>query len=1307
MIYALTKSTEKAGPVGYWKLDEGDGTVAYDASGNNNNGVLTNFDFNATSGWTTGKVAGALKFDGVNDLVNVTSNNTLNPTDAVSLEMWVYPYNYPQVENRGVYKSGQYNLDLNNGYGRMEVYVDGAYRGANNPNNIASSSWHHLVGTYDSSAREIKFYVDGVLKQTTTLVGLASYTIATSTNDFKIGYSGLPPVYGLIDEVKIYNRALSAAEIQWEYNRGGPVGWWKFDEGSGSTIYDSSGNGNTGTWSGTGSHWAEGKINSAGQFASTTSDYVDCGNSTIFDITNTITLETWIKYDGGGTQYPTIISKQFGSNHIPYHLRIVKSARQFYFSVYKDGIEYGKQWLYTVPLNTWVHVAVTVTVGTSLDLYINGKLYESSAWNVTFPINTTNLYIGRYVNEYFNGLIDDVRIYNYARSAAEIRMDYNSGFAVKFGGSYDLSRGLVGYWDFDEGQGIVAYDGSTNGNNGTLTNFDFNDNSNWTTGKVAGALKFDGTNDYMAMATSVIPLGTKTISLWIKPTFPGAGIQGTLFDDNGLGTGGYGNYIQATENSNVSWTHNKGVGGDSNFIITSNTMSNNSWHYVTFTWDGTTNSGAVKVYIDGILNNTATADTTETNPTSNTLYVGVHRNPSFPQHIYTGLIDDVRIYNRALSADEIRYLYNRKGPVGWWKFDEGTGSSTIAYDSSGNSNNGSIYGASSTAGKINSALSFDGTDDYVSVPDNPAFSASLSQLTLEAWVKRNATGRYDSIAGNFWDGIGRSYYMEVWNTNKIHFYVGTGAGGPGDTKLASTTSTLSNNIWYHISAVYDGANMQIYLNGIADGTPVAQSGTIYNSTQSLFIGSYQNNGSRADLFYGLIDDVRIYNYARTASEIRTDYNEGFATKFGGSYDLTQGLVGYWKFEEGQGTLAKDSSNSGNNGTLTNFDFNSSSGWTMGNIAADTGQALKFDGSNDRVYSGGDFTLTGNDTITLSAWIKTNSSSDQTILSLGGTYMSIAIDNGVFIARNYNAAPVKCSSGYSISTNTWYHLVGVFSGGTVDLYLNGVLVGDNVSCANQAVSGIDMRAGWGYVDSESWFNGIIDDTRVYNRALSADEIRYLYNRKQPIAHWKFDEGTGQYAYDSSINGNTGTFGAGAAAPTWTQGYIGRALSFDGGDYVNCGTGASLNPTLAITLEAWVKRASIGARHNFIGTNCSTPWSFEISEGNTLRADVFVNGGNQRTGWGSTQYTDTNNWHHVAFTYDTQTTNWVIYLDGKIDGSGTFVGASIDGGAQVYIGSEGGCGIYFNGLIDDVRIYNYARTAAETRADYNAGMSTYFK
>jgi hypothetical protein len=125
--------------------------------------------------------------------------------------------------------------------------------------------------------------------------------------------------------------------------------------------------------------------------------------------------------------------------------------------------------------------------------------------------DTNNLVIGgdSSTTANFDGPIDDVRVYGYARTADEIRLDYNAGFAAKFGGSpnQDVTRGLVGYWNFEEGTGQTANDSSDSNNDGTLgaASSAGSDDPTWTSGKVGngGALEFDGSADYVDLGTGL------------------------------------------------------------------------------------------------------------------------------------------------------------------------------------------------------------------------------------------------------------------------------------------------------------------------------------------------------------------------------------------------------------------------------------------------------------------------------------------------------------------------------------------------------------------------------------------------------------------------------------------------------------------------------------------------------------------------------------------------------------------------------------------------------------------------------------
>jgi len=188
-----------------------------------------------------------------NGNVVVADSVSLNPTSAITIEAWVYPEEYPQVENRIVFKSTQYNLDLHNAHGRLEVYVDGAYRSAYNPSTVTAKAWHQLVGTYDSNTREIKFYVDAVLKKTTVLSGLATYDIGTSANGLVIGHSTWS-IKGYLGRVLIYkDKALDISDIQWNWlnpyqpKKEDLVLWYESRSFAQSLWTDLSGNENHGT----------------------------------------------------------------------------------------------------------------------------------------------------------------------------------------------------------------------------------------------------------------------------------------------------------------------------------------------------------------------------------------------------------------------------------------------------------------------------------------------------------------------------------------------------------------------------------------------------------------------------------------------------------------------------------------------------------------------------------------------------------------------------------------------------------------------------------------------------------------------------------------------------------------------------------------------------------------------------------------------------------------------------------------------------------------------------------------------------
>ena len=183
-------------------------------------------------------------------------------------------------------------------------------------------------------------------------------------------------------------------------------------------------------------------------------------------------------------------------------------------------------------------------------------------------------------------------------------------------------------------------------------------------------------------------------------------------------------------------------------------------------------------------------------------------------------------------------------------------------DSSGNANNGTITGATwSTAGKNGGALSFNGTSNYVQVPDSASLDLTTG-MTLEAWLLPSALGTawrtvlFKTQAG----GMVYSLYANQDTTRPIgQVFIGSETDAIG-------SAALPLNAWSHLAATFDGGALRIYVNGSLVATTVI-TGSIPASTGVLRMGG---NSIWGEWYAGLMDDVRIYNRALTQAQIQTD-----------------------------------------------------------------------------------------------------------------------------------------------------------------------------------------------------------------------------------------------------------------------------------------------------------------------------------------------------------------------------------------------------------------------------------------------------
>lgn len=644
------------------------------------------------------------------------------------------------------------------------------------------------------------------------------------------------------------------------------------------------------------------------------------------------------------------------------------------------------------------------------------------------------------------------------------------------------------------------------------------------------------------------------------------------------------------------------------------------------------------------------------------------------------------------SAATLAKPANNMGLVGYWSFNEGT--STVAGDSSGNNKTGTLFGTTLPTwvpGKFGTALSFDGTSSRV----NLGSVTTPATTTISMWIKTSSASQKPAFSNR-----GAGVYYGV-NGGGLFLYDNSASPTPGMT----STGKVNDNQWHHVVWTSDSVTSSMYIDGVLDKTQAQARGA---DTGTAYFGF---DNSNTEYFPGSIDEARIYNRALSATEVAALYSGG-SHAARGIIPNNLGLLGYWSFNERAGTVATDfSSGKGNNGAISNGT------WSGGKFNG----GLSFNGSNTSVNLG---TMVGpTNEITISAWVKKNSHAAwSSIVDRYGSEsldcFTLGFDNStgqklMFMWNSQAAAWANKVTGDSvIPLNEWVHVGASSNGSTVTFYVNGVADGTQSSGAVCASGNVYIGAN--FPGGDEYFNGDIDEVRIYERALTATEMQGLYEAGQArvntsssnlthgsslasglVGLWTFDGAdTTDKVYDRSGQANNGYFVGGATSTAKTIGKLGQALKFDGAnDYVSLGTqstfnlGSSGEPMSACT---WVKRRSSGAHEGPIWAE----GSFYMRLNGDTTGDVGV--------WGLAANVTglvLDDWQHICFSWDGVSTIQ-SYVDGIANGSGS--GTSISGSSpSLALGARLAQSAYFDGSIDDVRLYNRALTAAEVLQLYNAG------
>ena len=219
--------------------------------------------------------------------------------------------------------------------------------------------------------------------------------------------------------------------------------------------------------------------------------------------------------------------------------------------------------------------------------------------------------------------------------------------------------------------------------------------------------------------------------------------------------------------------------------------------------------------------------------------------------------------------------------------------------------NSSLHNSNSTAISGN-ALRFDGSDDYLYILN----SASLNpthEITIEAWVKPDNIMESDQGIVTKTEGSGYNLYLNHHHgVADGRFFFSLYTSSSNNINVETTQYTGSGD-WHHVCGTYDGSIMKIYVNGIQKSS-YSSEGNIHPSSIPLFIGAEYQEGRIDYFFHGLIDEVRVWNIARSQSQIKSDMHR----KLHGN---EPGLAGYWDFNEGFGQVLYDRTDNNNDGIL--------------------------------------------------------------------------------------------------------------------------------------------------------------------------------------------------------------------------------------------------------------------------------------------------------------------------------------------------------------------------------------------------------
>ncbi|HZN03201.1 MAG TPA: LamG domain-containing protein, partial [Candidatus Polarisedimenticolia bacterium] len=800
-------------------------------------------------------------------------------------------------------------------------------------------------------------------------------------------------------------------------------------------------------------------------------DSVDFGNHASINThgTQSFTVEEWFKATSFGPNAGIFRAGRQGS----WSQVVIQTPASAPFNRLTVSVESNSQeQIDTAPVeinpNQWYHVAAVIDRGAGeVRVYLDGNLVatsDSSLWgSATIGDTFYSTVIGaarrsdETLGNFFSGAIDELRIWNQARTAQQIQ-------AHRFQ-AITTAPGLLARWGFDAGAGTQAVDSVSGGalNNGSLTN------------------------------------GTA----WLNES--GMGVESAC----------------------------DGLDNDCDGLVDEDDQS-----VPTICGSGVCVSTGVTSCVNGVVQDSCIPL------------------PGAPNDASCNNVDDD--CDGLVDEDFVgQPITCGEGVCG------ATGTTTCAYGQPGVS-------CQPNRPAANYGLDLDGAGSYVTMGHVPALG--LQTYTVEVWFKRHGTGvgcdtgqqglseavplvsrgRGEADGGT----MDMNWFLGVGQTNgrlEADFEeYGTGLNHP----VVGATPTAPD-VWYHGAVTYDGSHMRLYLNGVLEAEHFEQNAVPrYDSAQHVAIGSALNTlGQPSGWFDGVIDEARVWNYARSAAEIQADLGHPVLS--------SPGLVARWALDDTAGSAVHDSAGTAN-GTLTSGSFVTGTPFAIG-PSPNPDHAVALDGRVSRIVIPPTPAL-GLQTFTIETWFNRKWLGDYTDTGSGGLEAVPLIAKGrgeaegdnrdinYFLGLRYSDSRLMADfedmgggnhplqGTAAIPDGTWNHVAAVYDGASWRLYLNGRLeaIQQGVTATPRFDSIQPIGFGSAFTSEGSpggFFAGEMNEVRIWSVARTQTQIQdgmfeQIASAPGLVGRWALTENTGTLVADTAgLPAHDGTLESGA----WADGY----------------------------------------------------------------------------------------------------------------------------------------------------------------------------